>query len=152
MITLVMAPARLVGTGGRLELHGQSADPLLERQQDRLAVAEQFLHPLRHAERGKVASLPPALHRLDSVIDHQTAPLGFELFARFDQLLALPMNGSKLFLRLAWDPHQRQRRTIAFHKAIQFQAECLGIEPVGFHPPVLLIPLLRADHLTRNPQ
>ena len=86
------------------------------------------------------------------MIDHQTASLGFELLARFDQLLALPVDGPQLFLLLRGHPHKRQRLPVAFHKAVQFQAERLGIQPIGLHPLIALIQLLRTDHVTRDPQ
>jgi hypothetical protein len=48
--------------------------------------------------------------------------------------------------------HDRQRVAIALHEAVQFQAERPGIQPVGLHPLVLLIQLLRADHVANDPQ
>ena len=86
------------------------------------------------------------------MIDHQAAPLGFELFARFDQLLALPVDSALLFLFFRGHAHQRQGATIALDEAVQLQAERLGIEPVGFYPPVALIQLLWANHVTVNAQ
>jgi hypothetical protein len=68
-------------------LERESADLFLQRNKDRLTVAEQLLHPLGHGQRGKAAALPPIFYRLNPVIDHQTASLGFELLARFDQLV-----------------------------------------------------------------
>src|SRR3977135_2295255 len=38
----------------------RAADLLFHAQQNRLAVVEQLFHPLRHFQRGKGASLPPA--------------------------------------------------------------------------------------------
>ena len=46
--------------------------------------------------------------------------MGFELFAHFDQLLALAMDGTALFFFFAGHAHQRQRRAVALHKAVQF--------------------------------
>src|SRR5438132_13625071 len=36
------------------------------------------------------------------------------------------------------------------NKAVQLQAERFGIQPVSLHSPVLLIQLLRADHITTD--
>lgn len=79
-------------------------------------------------------------------------PSGFELLARFDQLFPLPVDGAVLFLLLARHPHHRERFLVSFHEAIQFQAECLGVAPVGFDPFILLIELLRTDHLAADPK
>src|SRR6266540_5576575 len=144
--------ARLLWGRGALQLEREGNDLFLQRKQDGLAVPKQLFHPSRHLERDKVASLPPVLHRLQTVINHQTAPLGFELFARFDQLLALPMNGPRAFLFFAGHAHDRQRVAITLHKAIQPHAKRLGIQPVSLHPLVALIQLLRADHVAMNPQ
>src|SRR5437870_11922906 len=95
-------------------------------------------------------SPPPALHRLQTVINHQTAPLRFELFARFEQSLALPVDSALLFLFLRGHAYQRQGGTIALYKAVQLQAERLSIQPVSLHSPVLLVQLLRADHVALN--
>ena len=73
----------------------------------------------------KVRGFHHLLDRLDPVIDHQTAPLSFQLFARFDQLLPLPMNGAGSFLFFAGHTHHRQRVAIALHEAIQLQTERL---------------------------
>jgi len=51
------------------------------------------------------------------VIDHQTASLGFELLARFDQLFPLPVDRAQLLFLLAGHAHQRERSTIALDKA-----------------------------------
>ena len=77
------------------------------------------------------------------MIDHQTAPLSFESFARAHQLLALPMNGTRAFLFFRWHAHNRQRIAIALHEAVQLQAKRFGIQSVGLHPLVVLIQLLR---------
>jgi len=82
------------------------------------------------------------------VIDHQAAPLGFELFARFDQLLALPVDSALLFLFVRGHAHQRQGATIALDEAVQLQAERLGIEPVGLYSLVVFIQLLGTGHMT----
>ena len=81
------------------------------------------------------------------MIDHQTASLGFELLARFDQLFPLPVDRAQLLFLLAGHAHQRKRSAIALDKSIQSQAQRLGIQAVGLHPPILLIQLLRADHV-----
>ena len=47
------------------------------------------------------------------MIDHQTAPLCFELLARFNQLLALSMNGAGLFFLFTGHTHQSQGLAIA---------------------------------------
>ena len=57
------------------------------------------------------------------------------------------MNGARLFLFFAGHAHDRQRVAVALHEAVQLQAQRLGIQPVGFHAPILLIQLLRADHV-----
>src|SRR5438876_602136 len=80
---------------------------------------QQLFHPSRYLERAKVALLPPALYRLQTVIDHQTAPLGFQLLARFDQLLPLPMDCSQLLFFFTGHTHQGQRITIALDKTVQ---------------------------------
>jgi hypothetical protein len=78
--------------------------------------------------------------------------VGFQLFARFNQLLALAVNGALLFLFFSRHSHQGQRLAIALHETIQLRAECLGIKPVGFDPLVALIQLLRADYIALNPK
>ena len=50
------------------------------------------------------------------MIDHQTASLGFELLARFDQLFPLPVDRAQLLFLLAGHAHQRERSTIALDK------------------------------------
>src|SRR5882724_2488078 len=144
--------ARLVGSGRALQLQRESRDLFLEREQDRLAVSKQLSHPLRYRERGKSARLPPVLHRLQAVIDHQTAALSFQSLARAHQLLALPMNGPRAFLFFRWHAHDRQRVAIALYETVQLQTERLGIQPVSLHPLVALIQLLRTDHVAMNPQ
>ncbi len=111
--------ARLARRGRGLELHGERVDFLFQAHQNRLAVSEQFFHPLRYGQRGESAWLPPPLHRLDPVIDDQTAPLRFESFARFDQLLPLPVDGAQLFFFRRGHPHHRQRFRVTFHIPIQ---------------------------------
>ena len=91
-------------------------------------------------------------HQLHPVVHHQTAPLRFQLFARFNQLFPLSMDRPKLLLFLARHPHQRERFPVSLHIPVQFQAKRFGIEPVGLHPFVALIEFLRADHVTRDPQ
>ena len=144
--------SRLPWIGGALQLQRESCDLFLEREQDGLAVPKQLSHPLGHWERGKSAWLPPVLHRLHSVIDHETAPLSFQSLARAHQLLALPVNGAGTFLFFAGHAHDRQRVAIALHETIQPQAERLGIEPIGLHPLVVFIQLLRTDHVAMNPE
>jgi hypothetical protein len=92
------------------------------------------------------------LYWLDSVINHETAPLSLQSLARAHQLLALPMNGPGAFLFFRGHAHQCQRSTIALHKTIQPQAERLGIQPVSLHPLVAFIQLLRTDHVAINAQ
>ena len=86
------------------------------------------------------------------MIDYQTAPLRFELLARFDQLFPLPMNGPQLLLLFGGYAHQGQGILVTLDEAIQLQAERLGIKRVGFYPPVVLVQLLRTDHMTRDPE
>src|SRR2546428_13377077 len=62
------------------------------------------------------------------------------------------MDGSLLFLLFSRYSNNRQGLTVAFYEAIQLQTERLGIEPVSFYSTVLFIQLLRADHLTLDPQ
>jgi len=111
--------AWLVRRCSTLQLHGQCRDLLLQRHRDRLTICEQLFDPVGHLEGSKSARLPPVLHRLEVVINHQTASLGFQLLARFDQLLALPVNGAKLFLFFAGHAHDRQRVAVALDEAIQ---------------------------------
>jgi hypothetical protein len=66
--------------------------------------------------------------------------------------LTLPMNCRGTFLFLAGHAQERQRVAIALHKAVQLQAERLCIQPIGLYPPVLLIQLLRTDHVALDPQ
>jgi hypothetical protein len=56
------------------------------------------------------------------------------------------------FLFFAGHTHNRQRVAIALHETVQLQTQCLGIQPVGLHPLVLLIQLLWTDHVANNPQ
>src|SRR5206468_261544 len=140
--------AWLVECSGRLQLKSQRADLFLQRKQDGLAVLEQLFHPSWHLERSKVALLPPALHRLNPVIYHETAALRPDLFTRFDQLLPLPVNGAQLFFFFARHAHQRQSRAVALDKTVQLQAERLGIQPVSLYSPVVLVQFLRTDHIT----
>jgi hypothetical protein len=58
----------------------------------------------------------------------------------------------RTFLFFSGHAHDRQRVAIALHEAVQLQAECLGIQPISLHPLVLLIQLLRTDHVAMNPQ
>jgi len=58
------------------------------------------------------------------------------------------MDCSQLLFFFTGHTHPGQRIAIALHEAVQFQAERFGIEPVGLHSPVLLIQLLRTDHVT----
>ncbi|MDQ6861760.1 MAG: hypothetical protein M3032_11475 [Verrucomicrobiota bacterium] len=92
----------MAGGGGLLQLEREGADLGFELQQERLGMAEHRLHPRRHVEPGKGARFPPFLHRLEAVIDQETAAVGFELFAGPDQLLALPMKGAGLFFGFGW--------------------------------------------------
>jgi hypothetical protein len=62
------------------------------------------------------------------VIDQKTAPLGFELFARFDQLFTLTMQRAALFLFFSGHAHYRQRIFVALDKTIQAQAERFGVQ------------------------
>jgi hypothetical protein len=62
------------------------------------------------------------------------------------------MNGAHLFLFFAGHAHDRQRVAVALEEAIQLQAQRLGIEPIGLYPLVLLVELLRANHVTANAQ
>src|SRR5207302_8343609 len=96
---------------------------------------------------GKRAGLPPVLHRLKAVIDHETAPLGFQSLARAHQLLTLSMNGTRAFLCFGGHAYDRQRSAIALDEAVQLYAERFGVEPIGLYPLVLLIQLLRTDHI-----
>jgi len=41
------------------------------------------------------------------MIDHETASLGFQYFARFDQLFPLPVDSPLLFLFFSGHAHQR---------------------------------------------
>ena len=111
--------AWLLWSGGILQLHREGGDLFLQGEQDRLTVLEQLFHPSRYWQRGKVASLPPVLHRLNPVIDHQSAPLGFQLFPHFDQLLPLPVDGAQLLFFFTGHTHQGQRITIALDKTVQ---------------------------------
>src|SRR5207249_4716845 len=111
--------ARLFCSSSNLQLKSERTDLFLQREEKGLAVPKQLLHPLGHLERTKVASLPPALHRLQAVIDHETAPLGFQLLARFDQLLPLPMDGSLLLFLFRRHTYQSHRITIALDKTVQ---------------------------------
>jgi hypothetical protein len=79
-------------------------------------------------------------------------PYSFQSLARAHQLLALPMNGTRAFLFFGWHVHNCQRSAIALHKTIQPQAECLGIQPIALYSLVVLIQLLRTDHMAMNPQ
>jgi hypothetical protein len=45
------------------------------------------------------------LHRLEAVIDHETAALSFQSLARAYQLLALPVNSPRAFLLFAGHCH-----------------------------------------------
>ena len=62
------------------------------------------------------------------------------------------MNSPRAFLFFSRHAHERQRVAIALHKTVQLQAERLGIQPVGLHPLVALIQLLRTDHVACDPQ
>ena len=86
------------------------------------------------------------------MIDHQTAPLRFELLARFDQLFPLPMDRAQLLLFFAGYAHQGQGILVALAEAIQLQTERLGIKRVSFYPPVVLVQLLWTNHMTRDPE
>jgi hypothetical protein len=66
-------------------------------------------------------------------------------------LLTLPMDGTSLLFFFSGHTHNRQCVAVALHEAIQPQAERLGIQPVGLHPLVALIQLLRTDHVAMNP-
>src|ERR1700746_3897504 len=61
------------------------------------------------------------------------------------------MDGARAFLLFSGHAHPRQRSAVALNKTIQTQAERLGVEPVGFYPLVLLVELLRTDHVTVDP-
>ncbi len=99
---------------------------------------------------GKGARLPPVVYRLDPVVHHQAATVGHELLAGADQLLALAMQGARLFFGFRRDPDQGKRIAVAFYVAVQLLAERLGIAPIGLHPLVPLVELLRADHMAMN--
>ena len=62
------------------------------------------------------------------------------------------MNGAKLLFCFSGHTHDRQCVAVALHEAIQPQAERLGIQPIGLHPLVALIQLLRTDHVAMNPE
>jgi hypothetical protein len=57
-----------------------------------------------------------------------------------------------MFLLFSGHAHHRQRVPIALHKTIQLQAERFGIQPVSLHPFVLLVQLLRGNHVAINPE
>jgi len=110
-----------------------------------------FLQPGRDRKGGEGARLPPFVDRLAAVIDQQTAAVRFELLARPDQLFALPVQGAELFFHLARDSHHGQLFRISLHIAAQLQAKGARIAPVGLHPLVAFVQLLRADDQAVEP-
>ena len=62
------------------------------------------------------------------------------------------MDGALLFFLLCRYPNQGQRLAVTLDEAVQFQAQRLGIQSIGLYPLVTLIQLLRANHLTPDPQ
>ena len=58
----------------------------------------------------------------------------------------------RAFLLFSGHAHDRQRVAIALHETVQLQTEYLGIQPVSLHPLVVLIQLLRTDHVAMNPE
>ena len=60
------------------------------------------------------------------------------------------MDGSQLLFLFGGHTYQSHRITIALDKAIQLQAERLGVQPVSLHPFVALIQLLRTHHMANN--
>jgi hypothetical protein len=142
----------LFRVGRGLQLQRQSVDFFFEQEQDRLALGEQLFHPLWDQEMGKGTTLPPLLDRFHPVIDHKTAPLGFQDLARFNQLLALSMDGAQLFFFFAWHAHQRERLSITLNKAVQLQAKRFGIQSISLYPFVALIEFLWADHVATDPE
>ncbi len=86
------------------------------------------------------------------MVDHQTTALGFHLFARAHQLLALSVHRTQLLFLRSRHPHQREGVLIAFHVAVQLQAKRLGIAPVGLHPLPRSSQLLRADDVALDPE
>ena len=62
---------------------------------------------------------PPITYPFHPVIDHETATLGFQALACFDQLFPLPMDGSLLLLFFSRYSHQRQRISISLEEAVQ---------------------------------
>ena len=103
-------------------------------------------------ELGKGTTLPPLLDRFHPVIVHKTAPLGFQDFARFNQLLALSMDGAQLFLFFAWNTNHRQSLPVALDEAVQLQAQRFGIQSIGLYPFVAFVEFLRTDHMTFDPK
>ena len=144
--------AWLPGVSGHLQLRGQSVDFFFEQEQDRLALGEQLFHPLWDRELGKGTTLPPLLDWLAPVIDHETASLGFQNLPGFNQLLTLSVDGPLLFLLLAWHANERQSLPVALDKAVQLQAQRLGIQAIGLYPFVALIEFLWTDHVAMDPQ
>src|SRR5947207_8705522 len=86
------------------------------------------------------------------MIDHETAPLGFQALACFNQLLPLAMDGALLFLFFGGHAHQCQRISITLSKAVQLRAQRLGIQPIGLYSFVALIEFLWTDHVRADPQ
>jgi hypothetical protein len=84
------------------------------------------------------------------MVDQETAALRFELFARLDQLLALPVDCTPLFFFFfARDADHGQGFFVSLDEAIQLKTERLGVAPLGLHPRPALIELLWTDYHDR---